>query len=117
MDDDRDEMGSFVEWLGEQRDGATVAELSAAMRELVEAVVLCGKQGSLTFRVTVRPEGGAVVVSDEVTVKAPKPDRGVSVFFVDDEFGLSRRDPRALPLPFDPPPEVTVDPLTGGVVG
>jgi hypothetical protein len=109
----------FAAWLNDQRSGLTHSELSDALNELIEAVGETGKAGKLTFTVSIKPEGGMVVVRDEIEVKLPKPDRDPSLFFVDEDNNLTRDNPfqgtLALRGVSEPPAEREVDPETGEI--
>jgi hypothetical protein len=81
------------------RDGRTHSELTASMEELLTAVRNTGKAGSITLEIKVKPNtrGGdidRVLVTDKVTTKIPKPERGDDFFFVTDDNNLSRNHPR-----------------------
>lgn len=92
----------FADWLHDQGRGVLAAELSDRLNELVEAVALHGKAGSLTLVIKVAPagkNGHTVVVSDEVKSKLPEGDREDSIFFVDEHCNLTRHDPRQQSLP------------------
>jgi hypothetical protein len=107
----------FAEWLLEQGRGALAGELSDRLNELVEAVHLHGKGGSLTLTVKVAPagkNGHTVVVSDEVKSKLPEGAREDSIWFVDGDCNLVRHDPhqQALPLREVDPPVVDVRDIT-----
>lgn len=91
----------FASWLQELRGGHAHAELTTAMRDLVEAVIEYGKPGELNFRVKVKPTGRhgvQVVVTDEVTSKPPLGELPVSLFYVDGANNLRREDPNQLIL-------------------
>lgn len=91
----------FAAWIQEQRQGALHAELSEKLAELGAAVVDLQKGGTLTLKIAVAPAGkeqSAVVVTDEVKLKAPE-DRGTSMFFTDKDGNMHRRDPRQPELP------------------
>lgn len=109
----------FADWLHDQRHGLTHIELGDALNDLIEAVTATGKAGKLTFTVSIKPEGGMVVVRDEIEVKLPKPDRDPSLFFVDEDMNLTRDNPvqgrLALRDASAPPPEREVDPDTGEI--
>lgn len=101
-DNDDRTVRPFSAWLLEQRGGIPHSELSAALPDLVEAVTTYGKPGTLTLKITVKPadgDRGAVIVADEVTLKAPGADRPVAMFFVDADHNLTRENPFHLPLP------------------
>ena len=90
----------FLDYLREHRMGLTHAELSEAMQQLVAAVVAERKGGEITLKISVKPQGdGAVMVTDEVKLKLPKPTKGGSLFFVTPENNLVRQDPRQADLP------------------
>lgn len=85
----------FAEFLDEQRSGLTHSELTTGFRQLIDAVQTYNKKGSLTFTVKVEPAGdGKVSVTDVVKIKAPEPDRSMSIFYVDDGANLQRDNPR-----------------------
>lgn len=101
----------FADWMHEQRGGLTHAELSEAFQELIRAVSEEGKAGQLTFTVKVKPAskgqtGGPLLVTDDIKVKAPQPERAESIFFVDRDNNLRRDNPAQprLPLKEVPPP-------------
>lgn len=95
VDQETGEVRPFVSWLAEQRQGLTEVELGDALAELTRAVVETGKKGTLTLKVTVKASGDdMVIVGDEITVKAPKADRAISIFFTDETARLQREDPR-----------------------
>jgi hypothetical protein len=90
-----DEVRPFAEWLEDQRNGLTHAELTNSLKELVEAVNAYGKGGSLTLTIKLEPAGdGMVAVKDDIKLKAPLPDRSINIFYVDDGMNLRRDNPR-----------------------
>lgn len=101
----------FAAFLQDLRGGRAHAELTDAFAELIALVAERNKAGTLTFKLTVKPDAGVqVTVIDEVSVKAPKSTRPVSLFFITDEHGLSREDPRQPKLPLrEVPPRDTRD--------
>jgi hypothetical protein len=85
--------------LQDLRDGRTHSELTVGMKELLAAVRDTGKAGTITLELKVKPtargnEVSKVVITDKVTIKAPKPERGDDYFFVTDDDNLSRNHPR-----------------------
>lgn len=97
------------------RDGRTHSELTAALDELLAAVRNTGKAGSITLELKVKPQrAGAevdkVIVTDKVTTKIPKPERGDDFFWVTDDNNLSRNHPRQHSLDLRAAP--TAAPLT-----
>lgn len=92
----------FLDFLREHRNGATHDELSDALQELVAAVASERRAGKLTFTLTVKPNGageGALLVSDDIKLAAPRPVKSASIFFVSPENNLVRHDPRQAALP------------------
>jgi hypothetical protein len=99
-DEKKRDVRPFVEFLHEQRRGATHVELSEALNKVTEAVVEHGKVGSITLTVKVKPGGdGMVIVEDEIKAKAPEPGRAANIYYVDDDANLQREDPRQQRLP------------------
>jgi hypothetical protein len=92
----------FADTLQKLQRGKTARELALAMQDLTGAVMDTGRAGSitLTLKVSKSKAGGMVEISDSWSVKAPKPDREVSMFFVDDDHNLHRQDPRQGELEF-----------------
>lgn len=90
---------SFAAFLCQHARGQSERELSARLRELVEAVEETGKGGSITYTVSIKPQGNAdhaVLVTDSVKTKFPELDRPASIFFADEAYRLVRTDPRQL---------------------
>lgn len=110
----------FADFLHEISNGQSHAELSEALNELVQAVALIGKGGTLTYTVKVAPAGrntaATVVITDDIKLKAPEGDRPDSVFFVDSDGNLSRHNPAQIRMPLrEVPGGVIVDPETGEI--
>lgn len=88
----------FLAFLALIGKGRTVRELGEKLQELVAAVEETGKAGTLSIKIGVKPAGksiqdGAVMVTDEIALKAPKLARPESIFFADAEHTLSRSNP------------------------
>lgn len=91
----------FATFLLEHARGRSHDELSRKLRDLLEAIEQTGKGGSISYKVSIKPEtraDGAVLVTDEIKVSTPSLDRPASIFFVDDGYRLVRNDPRQLTL-------------------
>jgi hypothetical protein len=87
----------FSLFLGEHRNGALHDELSDKLQELVAAVATEEKGGTITLKISVKPANagnGALTVTDEIKVTAPKVTKSGSIFFVSPENNLIREDPR-----------------------
>lgn len=86
-----------LEWLREHRRGQMLFEMGEEMRRLVAAVAHTQKAGTLTLKISIKPDEqlgiGAVIVSDDVTVKAPKPTKSNSLFYINGDWDLQRHDP------------------------
>lgn len=84
--------------IAQLRRGQTATDLSEALLELVAAVRETGKKGTLTLKLTVAPhaKGDDVILTltDDVTLKTPRAERGSSIFYATDDNGLVRNDPR-----------------------
>ena len=58
-----------------------------------------GRAGELRLTIKLKPgKAGQVEVSDDITVKAPKPERGTSIMFATPEGNLQREDPRQMSI-------------------
>lgn len=93
----------FASWVQEQRGGLLHSELSELLAQLTRDVVHEGKGGTLTLKITIAPSKakyGPLVISDDVVMKAPQPERDAAFFYADEAGNLSRRDPRQPELPF-----------------
>lgn len=75
---------------------------SDKLSDLIKAVRTTGKGGSLTLKFDIKPDKGSdgerVVISGAVVAKTPAFDPKTSIFFVDDDGGLHRSDPRQTSL-------------------
>lgn len=93
----------FADWLQEQRKGLLAVELGEALNQLVEAVNMHDKAGKLTLTIGIKPggkgNGAIVIVTDDVTLKAPEAERESAMFFVDENGNLSRANPSQPSLP------------------
>ena len=90
---------AFAVFLQELRDGRAHAELSTSLAELLAAVKETGKAGEITLKLKVKPASRGsdvdkVTISDLITTKLPKPERGDDFFWLTDDNNLSRNHPR-----------------------
>lgn len=89
---------AFLAALKELRHGAAIVDLSDALTELVQAVRLTGRKGSLLLTLTVAPaakgEINALLLQDDLKIKAPRSERGATILFADNDGMLTRKDPR-----------------------
>lgn len=75
--------------------GRLLDDAATKLRALVEDVVEVGAKGTLTIKIDVTPtkEEGRVDVIAVVSTTPPKP-KNAAMFFVTDDYELSRDDPR-----------------------
>jgi hypothetical protein len=89
---DKKDVRQFVDFLTER--GLTQQELSDKLNELAAAVIETGKKGELVLKITMKAAGeDMVVVTDDVVLKAPKPDRASAIYFADENNNLHRNNP------------------------
>lgn len=97
-------INAFPKLLTELREGETVRELSEGLTDLVQAVRQQNKQGTISLKITVQPTGKvggiALIITDEITVKAPKAQRSETMVFSNDNYQLSLNNPNQKDLPF-----------------
>lgn len=109
--------GVFLSTLSALDKGAVLAELDEALREVTKSALDATKKAKLTLELTVVPSGTGVggtplfALVGTIKVATPKPARDASVFFADDEFNLTRRNPHQEEMklslvPADPLPAV-----------
>lgn len=91
-----DTSNAFLTMLKELQGGATQADLHNAITQLVGEVRSTGRAGTLTLTLKVSPkaQGDQIIITDEVKINPPKPDREITILFPDENNRLSRRDPR-----------------------
>ena len=96
----------FQETIIQLNNGATVAECSDKLRDLVQKVRATAKGGSLTLTLKINPAAkgdvDVLMIESVVKVSAPEPDRRKNVFFSTEEGALSRNDPKQMDLPLRP---------------
>ena len=98
--------GHFIAMLQGKTSGVSLPELDAELAELVNEVRDTGRAGTLTYKVKVsRNARAGVKIEDEVSVKLPKGEAGVSFFFVGDGGALLRNDPNQMDIPFKAVPD------------
>jgi hypothetical protein len=88
--------------LRDVRGGLLLDDVAAQLQELVHAVQLTNKAGSLKLTLEVRPLKGsteAVVVKDAIALKKPAIESGGTVMFPTPEGNLQRTNPNQGELP------------------
>lgn len=89
----------FTDTLNQLRFGTLNDDLSAELNKLVQTVANTGKAGELKLTIKLKPgKGGQIEVFDDITVKAPKEERGSSIMFATPEGNLQREDPRQMQI-------------------
>lgn len=83
--------------LRDLRRGMLLDDLSDSMQEVVRAVDETGKPAKLVLEISVKPAarvGGAVNVSDKVTVKLPALPNGETIMFMTPDNNIVANDPK-----------------------
>ena len=103
--------GHFIAMLAPNTGGVTLSEIDEKVAKLVLTVLATGKSGTLAYKIKISRNGGkGVKVEDEVSVKEPKLETGISFFFADEHGTLTRNDPNQMGLPFRPVPSDQAEP-------
>jgi len=94
----------FITTLALIRKGELVGELSALQAQAVAAVRLTGQAAEIHIKVRYVPvtkgDGGAITIREDTSIKLPKPEKAMSIFFTNEENGLQKNDPRQEELKF-----------------
>jgi hypothetical protein len=89
----------FADWLKTFNSGALDDELSAELDAVAEAVMLQGKVGTVTLKLSMKDDGGGLIVQADVNGKPPRETRSAFFFHDRKRGGLSRRDPLQPQMP------------------
>lgn len=96
---------AFSAVLSQLRRGQTEADLTDALREVVQRVRETRKKGSVTLKITVQPQSKGddvvLILSDDVKANLPVAERGSSIFYANEDNSLVRNDPRQGELRFE----------------
>lgn len=93
----------FSQTLAQISHGDAAEQASELLADLVKAVGEHEREGTLTLVLTVKPRGkdsGQVEVTAKTTTKRPVRDIAPSMFFVTEDGGLVRDNPRQKKFPF-----------------
>jgi hypothetical protein len=93
----------FVHTLNTMDYGVTPEELSDSIAELLQAVQDTNKKGTLTLKLTVKPESinaGQISITPDIKLTAPKYPRDKALMFLTPENNLQREDPRQTTMEF-----------------
>lgn len=109
----------FTDTLREIRRGTVVDELTKQLAVVAAAARATGKAGSITLKLTVKPEkdkGRQIELVPSVSLSIPQDDLKSGIFFLTDDADLARTDPDQGELslkavedtgrPYTPPREV-----------
>lgn len=89
-------MKPITDVMREIRKGRIVDKASEMLADVVHAVDETGKAGSITIKLTVKPEkggGSQKTISAKLTATKPEEDLPEAIFFSDTEGTLHRNDP------------------------
>lgn len=87
-------MPDFNHTIKSMRQGELHAQLTDELTELVAAVMQQGRGGTLTLKLTVKPDRGALFIDGDIATKLPKPRVGAAMFYGDEHGNLFSRDPK-----------------------
>lgn len=94
-------MGLFNDVIATMRGGAVDRSTSQVLAEVVKAVQLTGKKGSVTLKLDIsKLKGGdtEIEVKASVNYKAPSEDIPMGIYYPDDKGLLHRTDQRQLTM-------------------
>lgn len=88
-------MANFTQMLEKMNGGSTLQRLNEQLTDVVKAVSETNKQGTLTLKLKISPNGdNGITIEEDVATKLPQPSSGKSLFFTDGTGDLLRSDPR-----------------------
>lgn len=84
--------------LENHQQGHFITDISVAMKQVANAILLAGKGGKVTITLNMKPasagSAATVIFTPEVKTTLPKLPVAGSIFYADDDFNLLREDPR-----------------------
>jgi hypothetical protein len=88
----------FAQVLHDIRGGKLDLHAGELLNELVLAVAETRKTGTLTLKLTIKPDpeadGNQITIEPKLEVKTPRQELSGSVFFMDADGNLTRTDPK-----------------------
>lgn len=84
---------AFTQMLAQHRTGLIITELTEALQQCVAAAKEHQKPATLKLTLKFSPQGGAMVVTDDIDLKLPEKERSGSIFFPTELNTLSRENP------------------------
>lgn len=108
---------AFLDLLTTHRRGDCMHELGQAIREATKATTLTGKPATVTLKLKIATSSqiaGAILVSDDVTLKTPREDKGGSLDYAEEvsASGNLAGKPGSIELP--PVVSAAIDIFEGG---
>lgn len=85
---------NLTEVLSNQRKGRCLIEAQEKLQELVKKCSATGKKGSFSLKLTLSAAESTVVITDEVKISAPEPNKLGTTFYADEKGGLHKEDPK-----------------------
>lgn len=94
------DMKSFNQIIAEMQNGDVEAEFTEELNDLIQKVQNSGKPGTLTIKLKLKLNGDRMMsISHSISASDPKPEKGDSLFFINDNLELQRNDPQQLSIP------------------
>lgn len=88
---------NFLEFIQGFRRGELLEHGDQKLAELIEAIQQSGQGGSLTLKITIKPnKAGQLEAQPDLTTKKPTRSLGTGIYFATDEGRLTRRDPNQM---------------------
>ena len=100
----------FASAISKMDYGGLAHRLSEDLLTIVREVHSTGRAGGLTLKLDIKPsgDGGRVEITDDITLRRPKGQKGKSMFFATEHGQLLERDPRQKEFKFGDPQPVAV---------
>ncbi len=89
----------FSDFLSTHLRGRTDDEMTAALREQAEKVLLTKKSGTITLKLTLKEESDGLLVQHQISVVEPKVPAKSALYYLHPGGEISRRDPNQPQIP------------------
>ena len=90
----------FSEFFSKHRNGLADADVTDALRELIDACARHRKPGSLTLTIKVAAQGDMLAILDSCKTSTPEEPAEPKLYWVDMQGNLTRNNPMQPALPF-----------------
>lgn len=84
------------------KNGAVMDNLSRQLRDVIQAVRMTEKKGSITLKLSVAPavkgSGDIVVIEASTRVSKPEPELGKTIFYTTENGDLLQNDPNQMKM-------------------